>query len=84
MDTYFNDNERLKGIPFHTRNLTHNEIWGLIEHSDFFIQTPCDSELLLSVKMFGYPGNFISTWVFVGYIFAESQEVRSFRLTNNL
>ena len=73
----------MRGIPLHAKNLTHNQIWELVEHSDFFVQVPPDAELLLSVKMFGYPGNFVSTWLFLGYIHAKDHDVRSFRFTGN-
>jgi hypothetical protein len=78
------ENEHLQGIPLHVKNMTHNEIWELIEQSDYFVQVPPDAELLLSIKMFGYPGNFVSTWLFIGYVYSDNHDVRSFRLTSNL
>jgi hypothetical protein len=76
IESNLDENQKFFGFPLHLKNQSHTEIWEEIKRTQFFIDMPFDTELILSVAIFNY-SSFISTWAFVGYI------INDFSLTVN-
>lgn len=63
----------LYGLPMKFNHLDRERIWRDVKDTEFYDRVQEDSELVLSVACFGYPGCFFSIWIFVGHI-AKGQD----------
>lgn len=61
-------NKCIYGIPLNFKFDRYHNIWEEIKETEIFQVFTDDVEFLLSVKVFPYPNNFCSVWVFLGYL----------------
>ena len=68
VSTQINSNKYIYGIPLNFKFNRYEFIWEEIKDTEIFQVFSDDVEFLLSVKVFPYPNNFCSVWIFLGYL----------------